>query len=180
MTSALNLDEFALIDRILERLGESVARDILVPPGDDAAGWAPANPGVLATTDVLTEGNRVTGVVIANKAGLSLVKPRITIDATGDGDVSAWAGAPVEKTSPLQPMTLHFRVGNVHDTEGGTTWCPGCQAPLIERDWHAVTHYGLDARGACPHCGTAIAGRFAERYERGFGRRRIPVRLAMA
>ncbi|HLU64384.1 MAG TPA: FAD-dependent oxidoreductase [Protaetiibacter sp.] len=67
--------------------------------------------------DVLTEGQRVTGVVIANKAGLSLVKPRVTIDATGDGDVSAWAGAPVEKTSPLQPMTLHFRVGNVRDTD---------------------------------------------------------------
>jgi hypothetical protein len=67
--------------------------------------------------DVLSDGERVTGVVIANKAGLSLVKPRVTIDATGDGDVSAWAGAPVEKTSPLQPMTLHFRVGNVHDTD---------------------------------------------------------------
>lgn len=66
--------------------------------------------------DVISDGERVTGVVIANKAGLSLVKPRVTIDATGDGDVSAWAGAPVEKTTPLQPMTLHFRVGNVEDT----------------------------------------------------------------
>ncbi len=74
----------------------------------------------------------------------------------------------------------HVYTGNVHDTEGGTTWCPGCAAPLIVRDWHAVTHYALDARGACPLCGTAIAGRFDERYERGFGRRRIPVRLAMA
>lgn len=63
--------------------------------------------------DVIADNGRVTGVVIANKAGLSLVRPKVTIDATGDGDVLAWAGAPVEKSLPLQPMTLHFRVGNV-------------------------------------------------------------------
>lgn len=67
--------------------------------------------------EVIADGGRVTGVVIANKAGLTLVKPRITIDATGDGDVAAWAGAPVEKTLPLQPLTLHFRVGNVEHTD---------------------------------------------------------------
>lgn len=67
--------------------------------------------------DVVTEGDRVTGVVIANKAGLSLVRPRVTVDATGDGDVTAWAGAPIEKTLPLQPMTLHFRVGNVRESD---------------------------------------------------------------
>ncbi|MBL0730088.1 AmmeMemoRadiSam system radical SAM enzyme [Piscinibacter sp. HJYY11] len=68
--------------------------------------------------------------------------------------------------------------GNVHDAEGGTTHCPGCRAALIERDWHAVLRYELDAKGACPHCGTPIAGRFATAFERGFGRRRIPVRMA--
>lgn len=57
MTDQAALDEFALIARIIARLGDSVARDILVPPGDDAAAWAPASPGVIATTDVLTEGN---------------------------------------------------------------------------------------------------------------------------
>ena len=35
----------------------------------------------------------------------------------------------------------------------------------------------LDARGACPRCGTPIAGRFGA-FRGGFGRRRIPVRLA--
>jgi pyruvate formate lyase activating enzyme len=72
----------------------------------------------------------------------------------------------------------HVYTGNVHDMEGGTTFCPGCTAPLIERDWHAVLHYALDAQGGCPHCGTRIAGRFAPRFERGFGRRRIPVRVS--
>jgi pyruvate formate lyase activating enzyme len=68
--------------------------------------------------------------------------------------------------------------GTVH--WGGTTFCPGCAAPLIERDWHAVLHYALDAQGGCPHCGTRIAGRFAPKFERGLGRQRIPVRIAAA
>lgn len=74
----------------------------------------------------------------------------------------------------------HVYTGNVHDAEGGRTACPGCQAPLIERDWHAVLHYALDEKGSCPHCGTAIAGRFGERFSGGFGRRRVPVRVAVA
>jgi pyruvate formate lyase activating enzyme len=69
--------------------------------------------------------------------------------------------------------------GNVHDRDGGTTFCPGCSARLIERDWHAVLHSALDERGNCPHCGTVIAGRFS-RFTRGFGRRRVPVRIAAA
>ena len=69
--------------------------------------------------------------------------------------------------------------GNVHDTEGGTTFCPGCAQPLIERDWHEIGRYELGADGRCPHCATPIAGRFGAGPRR-FGRRRIPVRVAMA
>jgi pyruvate formate lyase activating enzyme len=47
----------------------------------------------------------------------------------------------------------------------------------VERDGYLVTRCKLDERGACPRCGTRIAGRF-ERFARGFGRRRIPVRVA--
>jgi pyruvate formate lyase activating enzyme len=75
----------------------------------------------------------------------------------------------------------HVYTGNVHDIEGGTTGCPSCHAALIERDWYEVlacridTHAG--ACGTCPQCGTPIAGRFGS-FIRGFGRRRIPVRVA--
>ena len=72
----------------------------------------------------------------------------------------------------------HVYTGNVHDREGGATTCTGCGELLIERDWHAVTRYELDAQGACPHCGTALAGRFGAAAGH-FGRRRIPVRMAM-
>lgn len=63
--------------------------------------------------DVLRDGERVTGVVIVNKSGLGLVKPKMVIDATGDGDVATWAGAPFDIAEELQPMSLHFRVANV-------------------------------------------------------------------
>ncbi len=29
-------------------------------------------------------------------------------------------------------------VGNVHDIEGQTTYCPSCKTHLIQRDWHSV------------------------------------------
>jgi pyruvate formate lyase activating enzyme len=72
---------------------------------------------------------------------------------------------------------LHYvYTGNVHDTEGGTTFCPGCHVALIERDWHRILRYELTEDGRCPHCATAIAGRFG-RFEGAFGPRRMPVRL---
>jgi pyruvate formate lyase activating enzyme len=72
---------------------------------------------------------------------------------------------------------LHVYTGNVHDLSGGTTYCPTCQQPLIVRDWHLIRDYALTASGDCPHCGTRLAGRFG-RFERQFGRQRIPVVLA--
>ena len=66
--------------------------------------------------------------------------------------------------------------GNVRDPDGGTTHCPGCNTPLIVRDWHRILQYELTGDGHCPHCQTAIAGRF-EKFAGGFGQRRIPIRL---
>ena len=62
-------------------------------------------------------GGRITKVWVANKDGLTAIEPRTVIDCTGDGDVAAWSGAPVEKTQPLMPMTLHFRIGNVRQNK---------------------------------------------------------------
>ena len=73
---------------------------------------------------------------------------------------------------------LHYvYTGNVHDSEGGSTFCPNCQALLIERDWHNIRRYELSAEGCCPHCRTAIAGHFGK-PGKPFGAQRIPVRLA--
>jgi glycine/D-amino acid oxidase-like deaminating enzyme len=63
--------------------------------------------------DVLRRGDRIDAVIVSNKAGLMAIRPKVVIDATGDGDVAAWAGVPYELAEALQPMSLHFRIMNV-------------------------------------------------------------------
>jgi pyruvate formate lyase activating enzyme len=64
--------------------------------------------------------------------------------------------------------------GNIHDREGGTTYCPRCGAAVIVRDWYDILAYRLDGRGKCRSCGDAISGHF-DPTPGQFGRRRIPV-----
>ncbi|MCL4525140.1 MAG: AmmeMemoRadiSam system radical SAM enzyme [Gammaproteobacteria bacterium] len=72
---------------------------------------------------------------------------------------------------------LHYvYTGNVHDQEGDTTFCPGCGAALIVRDWYQILSYHLTPEGHCPHCGHGIAGHF-EAKPGSFGRKRIPLRI---
>jgi pyruvate formate lyase activating enzyme len=68
--------------------------------------------------------------------------------------------------------------GNVHDREGGTTFCPRCRGALIVRDWYRIESYRVTPDGKCPDCATPIPGRFvAFDLRRQFGRRRIPVAI---
>jgi pyruvate formate lyase activating enzyme len=75
---------------------------------------------------------------------------------------------------------LHYvYTGNVHDPEGGTTYCPKCRAALIVRDWYRIESYRLTEDGRCPECATPIPGRYGSfDAKRQFGRRRIPVAIA--
>ncbi len=68
-------------------------------------------------------------------------------------------------------------VGNVHDRQADSTWCPGCGELVIGRDWYRLTGWHLSHGGLCAACGTAIAGVFED--EPGtWGPQRQPVRLA--
>jgi pyruvate formate lyase activating enzyme len=66
--------------------------------------------------------------------------------------------------------------GNVHDADGGSTYCPRCGARLIARDWYELHAWRLTETGECAECGTPIPGVFAHRPG-GWGARRIGVRL---
>ncbi len=92
----------------------------------------------------------------------------------------------MDNTPPTPPATLalarkialgngmrYVYTGNVHDPEGDTTFCPTCHAPLIVRDWYDIRQYALDPDGRCPHCQTAIAGRFGNAAQVG-GRASVP------
>jgi pyruvate formate lyase activating enzyme len=50
-------------------------------------------------------------------------------------------------------------VGNVHNIEGQTTFCPGCGNELIRRDWHTIISDDL-SDGRCENCKTLIDGVF--------------------
>ncbi|NCF16430.1 MAG: AmmeMemoRadiSam system radical SAM enzyme, partial [Gammaproteobacteria bacterium] len=72
---------------------------------------------------------------------------------------------------------VHFAyTGNVHDSSGGSTYCPRCKELVIERDWYELGKWRLDENGACLNCGTEIPGYF-DATPGNFGARRIPVRL---
>jgi pyruvate formate lyase activating enzyme len=67
--------------------------------------------------------------------------------------------------------------GNVHDEEGGSTYCPSCENVVIVRDWYEIRGYHLTDDGACKHCGARLAGRY-QKFGKPFGSRRIPVRIS--
>jgi pyruvate formate lyase activating enzyme len=67
--------------------------------------------------------------------------------------------------------------GNVHDEAGGSTYCHGCGALLIGRDWYNLTAWQLSDDGKCMRCGAACAGVF-EGPPGHWGRRRHAVALS--
>ena len=73
--------------------------------------------GILLHTMIVgavTEHNKLNGIIVENKSGRQLLKSKVIIDATGDGDVIAYSGAAFEKESGdiVQPMTLTFVLAN--------------------------------------------------------------------
>ena len=66
--------------------------------------------------------------------------------------------------------------GNVHDEDGGSTYCHNCGHKLIGRDWYVLTAWHLDETGACKECGTPCAGVFDTRPGE-WGARRVAVHL---
>ncbi|MFN7087221.1 MAG: AmmeMemoRadiSam system radical SAM enzyme [Burkholderiales bacterium] len=94
------------------------------------------------------------------------------------GDIAA---TPASTLSRARKIALdegidYVYTGNVHDEQGGSTWCPKCHALLILRDWYRIDDYRITADGRCPECNTLIAGRFGE-FRKPFGPRRIPVTI---
>ena len=70
----------------------------------------------------------------------------------------------------------HVYTGNVHDTRGGSTWCPDCAALLIERDWYRLGQWHMDAQGCCQSCGYLLPGVY-EDQPGTWGPQRQPVVL---
>ncbi len=67
--------------------------------------------------DAICDGDRVLGATVINKSGKTDIYAKITVDATGDGDIAARSGAEFikgrESDNKMQPATLMFKVGGV-------------------------------------------------------------------
>jgi pyruvate formate lyase activating enzyme len=79
----------------------------------------------------------------------------------------------------LEAGLRYVYTGNVHDPAGQSTYCHGCSATLIGRDWYDLSTWNLTADGRCAACGTPCAGVF-DGAPGAWGRRRRPVVVAAA
>lgn len=59
----------------------------------------------------------IKSITITNKSGLSELRAKVFIDATGDGDLSAWSGVTYsfgrQEDGACQPMTMNMKMSNV-------------------------------------------------------------------
>jgi pyruvate formate lyase activating enzyme len=67
-------------------------------------------------------------------------------------------------------------VGNVHQEEADSTYCPQCGKRLIGRDWYNLTKWELTNIGKCPDCGISIPGIFEE-APGTWGAKRAPINM---
>ena len=65
------------------------------------------------TSDAIVEDGAVRGVIVESKSGRQAILAKVVVDATGDADVAAAAGAPV-RVWKRGAHSLCFRLGNVN------------------------------------------------------------------
>jgi hypothetical protein len=76
----------------------------------------------MAVGVVMGGDDAIEAVLIESKSGRAAVRGQLFIDASGDGDVAAWAGAPFEKSPPIAGMlypSLMFRINGVDAAAAG-------------------------------------------------------------
>ncbi|MCL5072360.1 MAG: FAD-dependent oxidoreductase [Actinobacteria bacterium] len=68
-------------------------------------------------SDAIVEDKKIKGIITESKSGREAIMAKIVIDASGDGDIAAHAGAKFfkgrESDGKMQPMTLMFKIAGV-------------------------------------------------------------------
>ncbi|MCD6415728.1 MAG: FAD-dependent oxidoreductase [Planctomycetes bacterium] len=110
--------------------------------------------------DSIVEDGRIRGVVVENKSGRQALMGRIVVDASGDGDVAARAGAPfwqtVKDEAPRLNDNLMYRIAfgsnrpkKQFACDFGThavVWGPGVKAPINGVDADELSRAEVEAR----------------------------------
>lgn len=67
--------------------------------------------------DAIVENKRIEDIIVINKSGLQAIKANVVIDCTGDADIAANSGVPIQKGREsdglMQPASKFFRIKNV-------------------------------------------------------------------
>jgi hypothetical protein len=110
-------------------------------------------------SDAIVEDGVIRGIIVENKSGRQALMGRVIVEATGDGDVAARAGAPfwqtVKDEAPRLNDTLMYRVEfgenrpeSPHACDFGTNavvWGPGV-GPINGIDAEQLSQAEVDAR----------------------------------
>ncbi len=86
--------------------------------------------------DVIMEGSSLKGIIVENKSGRSALLSRVVVDASGDGDVAARAGAPFWQADPDDKAlkdNIMYKISGIDDAKFGNcrygdssvVWGPG-------------------------------------------------------
>ncbi len=143
----------AWVDRIVEQVGgrnvdyefiDLKYAELLAEAGADFLLHTPV-------VGPLSDGGRVSGVRLLTKQGMAVVRARVIVDATGDGDVAFGAGAAYDQGRDAgaswdadglcQPMSIMFRVSGVDD--GASMEAQGGRRKYRfpdGRTWNEITH----------------------------------------
>ena len=92
-------------------------------------------------TDVLMDGNVLTGVIIENRSGRQVIRAKRLIDSSGNLILARKAGAECRGVGFRGSMTLMFRVGNVKNI------VPSYQPNVKEIPYGAVNFFPLIREG---------------------------------
>lgn len=88
-----------------------------------------------SVSDVIMDGNKITGLVVATANGLKAITAKRVIDATGDGTVAYLAGCEYKMgrdDGRCQPVTLEFTVAGVDESRA--IMCFGGSDPVTLPD----------------------------------------------
>lgn len=104
------------------------------------------------------DGSTLRGVIIESKSGREAILAKVVVDATGDADVAARAGAPLHAKDPSPKHSYCFRLGRV-DVDAFVQYLidhPGEYPEYMDVDWtfeEALAQYRDTGTLLYPHGG---------------------------
>jgi hypothetical protein len=99
----------------------------------------------LAVAVAMRDTSTIDALVVETKSGRRAIRGRMFVDASGDGDLAAWAGAPWEKSEALLYPTLMFRVNGVDPARASAAMA---DIPRLMEEAEASGAFRFPRRGA--------------------------------